>query len=232
MENKRRVKFSRELEYDDGQVGIDERRSAKVTRTELELPTAEVDIKLAEKLDSLLKLDGPSNPKFLTNRVNIHVRENGTKPAPEVSLKRRELTKDEIRERVARRYATLVPELDASRPKVRVVKVLSTRESIQLGKDQAQKQLERQLELNSVSGNQNAQRGTAKQFQFKDGFEHALKRRVNQERSVNMMEAMHPTAESVRSLSTSSYSSEDEEYHDADDNRGGKPHESSLKVGE
>lgn len=153
-----------------------EERKTKIKRHDIEVPTAEVDINLANKLDSILNIGGAPKPRFLTNKPKSSS-ENGSIDTIKLEsdnlknekLKSRGLTKEELRKRLLSRYDTLVPDLDLKRPNVRVVKVLSATESIELGKIQAKKQIERQLLLASVSGNQKTQALGLKAFRFKDG---------------------------------------------------------------
>lgn len=159
-----------------------EERIAKAKRHDIELPpSADVDINLAEKLDSMLSISSTRKPRFLTNRpksstknesqssskIELNVPENG-------QLKARCLTKEELKKRLLKNYETLVPDLDPKRPNVRVVKILSATEALKMGKAQAKKQLERQLQLNSVSGNRNARANGLKEFRFNDGYEMSM----------------------------------------------------------
>lgn len=225
----RRFKYSRQLECDINLPDEEIQRSCKVKRVEPDVPIAEVDIKLAEKLDSILKLDGPSKPKFLTNKpktadkVQVSELHKGSEP----SLMRRNLTREEIKERVTRKYDTLVPELDPNRPRVRVVKILSARESIELGKDQAHKQMERQLELNSVSGNQSAQKSLFERFRFKDGCEVKARHSQREISSSRVLKAPESkltgesecskSSKSIRFADESLSSSDQDNYHEAED---------------
>lgn len=170
-------------------------RSAKAKRVDIEAPIADVDIKLAEKLDNLLKISSNAKPKFLTNKTKSdHHKACNTTEANTVvretiiyeKLKPRNLTKEELTERILKKYDTLVSENDPRRSKENV-KFLSTSESIELGRDQARRQTERQLRLNSISGNQAASRDGLKGFKFNDGYEMPAKRfigKVSQSKSL------------------------------------------------
>lgn len=157
--------------------GDQNERSAKAKRFDFELPMADVDIKLAEKLDNILKISSNTRPKFLTNKTKPRTQESACNTTNIVreninpsKLKPRNLTKEELNERVLKKYDTLVPKEDPRRPKM-AVKFLSTTESIELGRVEAKRQLERQLELNSISGNQAAIKNGLKGFRFRDGYE-------------------------------------------------------------
>lgn len=174
MSDKVRTKIA--LDEDEG---CDERRRSKAKRHEIELPdSADVDINLANKLDQILNVSSKQTPRFFTNKPRAAA-ENGSSGRTKIEpvnivngrLKARCLTREELRQRLIKKYDTLVPELDPKRPNVRVVQVLSATEAVELGKIQARKQLERQLELNSVSGNQNAHANGLKGFRFNDGYE-------------------------------------------------------------
>lgn len=146
-------------------------RLTKARRHDVDLPTtADADIKLAEKLDCLLKIGTNNKRRYHTNKplekTNHLATANGS------GLKPRNLTKLEVKERIAKKYSdNLAPELDPQRSSVKVVKVLSASESIELAKSQARKQLERQLELSSISKNQLAQKTGLDTFKFNDGYE-------------------------------------------------------------
>lgn len=148
--------------------GDDEQRFAKAKRHDIVPTDAEVDLKLAQKLDDILKLGTTRKPRFHTNRARQKVSDgsaNGgggddddgavikSKPA---KSKNKNLSKKELRDRLLQKYDTLVPELDPKRPNVKVVKVLSAGDSVDLAKAHAQKQIENQLKLGSVAGNQKA----------------------------------------------------------------------------
>lgn len=146
--------------HEDG----DESRFPKVKRHDIELPIAEVDIKLAEKLDSILRLGELRKPRFFTNRAKSSDKKATEQTIFAVAasettgkqLQRRNLSKKELEERLSGRYDTLAPELDKNRHKVKVVKVLSATESMKLAENEAKKQLNRDLQMNSVSGNRSA----------------------------------------------------------------------------
>lgn len=161
---------------------VESERCPKIKRHDIDVtPTAEVDTRLAEKLDSLLSISNPHKSRFRTNKPRSP--RNDTARATldttiieeQASLKQRNLTKDQLRDRLIKRYDTLVPELDPNRTKIKVVEILSANESIKLGRDQARKQLQRELEINSVSGNQSAYKTGLRGFKFNDGYELTMK---------------------------------------------------------
>lgn len=161
---------------------VDNERCIKVKRHDIDIaPTADVDAKLAEKLDSLLKIDNPHKSRFKTNKPRPSQADESrtvtdkTVSPEQTKLIQRNLTKEELKERLIKKYDTLVPELDPKRTKVKVVEIFSANESIRLGKDQARKQLQRELEINSVSGNQSAYKTGLKAFKFNDGYELTMK---------------------------------------------------------
>lgn len=163
---------------EDGECDV---RKAKAKRHDIELPSsADVDISLANKLDNILNVSGTTKPRFFTNKPKTSSENSSSFTKVESvnigngRLKARCLSKEELRQRLIKNYDTLVPELDPERPTVRVVKVLSTTEAIELGKIQAKKQLVQQLELNSVSGNQNAHANGLVGFRFNDGYEMSM----------------------------------------------------------
>lgn len=172
------------LPYDDEDK---EERITKAKRHDLEPPMAAVDIKLAEKLDNILKLGGTRKPKFFTNKLqtartsnleNSPIEKHSTKDTCITNnhkIEPRNLSPDELKERLLKKYDTLVPELDPKRPKVRLIKILSASESIELAKSQARKQMEQQMELNSVAGNQQAYISGTGSFIFRDGYEMPVK---------------------------------------------------------
>lgn len=158
---------------------VENERCIKAKRHDIDIsPTADVDAKLAEKLDSLLRIHVPHKSRFKTNKPR-------SDESPSVSnkivigekntLKHRDLTKEELRERLLKKYDTLVPELDPKRTKVKVVEILSANESIELGREQARKQLQRELEIGSVSGNRSAYKTGLKAFKFNDGYGSTMK---------------------------------------------------------
>lgn len=158
-------------------------RATKAKRHDIEVPVAEVDIKLAEKLDNILKVSDTRKPRFFmnkpkatsTNKVNCSTEladiNTGDSNDDKIRLKHKDFTKEQLRQRLSEKYETLVPELDSKRPTVKLVKILSATESLELGKKEAKKQLEHQLELNSVRGNQQARRDGIGSFRFHDGYE-------------------------------------------------------------
>lgn len=234
MENGKAKQFR-----DEGLLGRNEdsgeRRVTKAKRHELELPVADVDVKLAEKLDNILKLGDNVGRRFLTNRTRTRdvsdrtkVIDNSIKESDSGSrgLTPRNLTKDELKERLKSKYDTLVPELDSRRQTLKNFKVLSTRESIQLAKVQAKKQLERQLELSSVSGNHLAHKRGLSSFRFNDGYEIPSKSfEVNPHKSAGKgilsfkSRAQHAESGSktVKFASNSSHYMKDEETSEDDD---------------
>jgi len=151
-----RLKITREEEEKP-----ESERCTKAKRYDFEVATSDFDLKLAQKLDSMLNINS-NKPRFLMNKPKAKptcrpddiVKEN----ASHGKMKQRNLTKEEMRQRLVRNHDTLVPELDSKRLQVKVVKVMSAVESMELGKVQARKQIERELELNSISGNQQAYR--------------------------------------------------------------------------
>lgn len=146
-------------------------RTTKAKKVNFELPSADVDLKLAEKLDSILKISNNTKPKFYSNKSKQGAQEKcSTNITSNQHLKPRNLSKEELHERVLKKYDTLVSEKDTDLPKKKII-FLSTTESVEVGKDQARKQLERQLELNSVSGNQAATKYGIQGFKFNDGYE-------------------------------------------------------------
>lgn len=166
----------------DGALDGDRGRASKVKKRDVELPMAEADLRLAEKLDSCLRIGDARRTRFSTNKPRVATKpsvaddkqaisSDGTDRLVMGSIKRRNLTRDELRERLASRYDTLVPELDPKRTSVKLVKVLSARESVEMGKEQAKKQLIDQMELNSISGNQRAFVDGIDSFRFNDGYE-------------------------------------------------------------
>lgn len=160
---------------------LEEEKFLKAKRHDIEPPMADVDIRLAEKLDNILKISDTRKPKFFTNKPKTNVtsfnareliKNSSPKNSPQSDkIKLRNLSKEELKERLLKKYDTLVPELDPKRPTVNVVKVLTASQSIELAKSQARKQLDRQLELNSVSGNQQAFKKGLDSFRFNDGYE-------------------------------------------------------------
>lgn len=154
-------------------------RATKAKRHDLEPPPMEdVDIKLAQKLDSILKVSETRKPKFFMNRTRTNADVRVDEPTSahtgnehHSKLRPRNLSKEELKERLLRKYETLVPELDPQRPKVNLIKIISAGESIELAKNQAKRQLERQFELNSVSKNQEAFIKGLSSFRFNDGYE-------------------------------------------------------------
>lgn len=153
-------------------------RPSKAKRHDLEPPpTDDVDTKLAERLDNILKVSETRKPKFFMNkpRVGPDTKSNHLVVNDNINqsrkLTKRNLSKSELNERLIKRYETLVPELDPQRPKVNVVKVLSVTESLEMAKSQAKRQLDRQLELNSVAKNQQAHQHGLGSFRFSDGYE-------------------------------------------------------------
>lgn len=203
----RRVKFA----HDDHEAEItNEERSSKAKRHDVEVPMAEVDIKLAAKLDNLLKISN-SKPRFLTNKTKEscpNTTETSATSKREQSrtgptLKSRNLTKDELQERLIQKYDTLVPELDPGRHKIKVVKILTASESIELGKDQARKQMERQLELSSVFGNQQAHKSGFKSFKFNDGYETPTSSKGDNSKSVRFADTPTESDSDVSDLTDS-----------------------------
>ena len=168
----------------------------KAKRHDVQLPdVASVDHKLAEKLDSLLSLGSDTKaqraakPKFFLHKLRSSSNDDTAQSSdndiskekilpiighddPASKMKPRNLTKEELRERLLKKYDTLVPELDPNRPKdIKVVKILTSKESIELAKEQAKKQLERQIHLSSVYENQQAHSTGLASFRFNDGYE-------------------------------------------------------------
>lgn len=228
-----RAKLPREDEINEDD------RCAKIKRHDIDIaPTADVDNKLAEKLDSLLKINISNKRRFKTNKPRSDRGDESRTVSDAVvdgqqsTLKQRNLTKEELRERLVKKYDTLVPELDPKRTSVRVVEVLSANESIELGKDQARKQLHREMELNSVSGNQLAYKKGLQSFKFNDGYELTMKNfatkntKQNQSATSGLSSALRdnrnrsPTvsksSKSVGFASAVSYRS-DERYNDESD---------------
>lgn len=143
-------------------------------RHDVEPPMAEVDIKLAEKLDRCLNISATRKPRFFMNKPKGATAKSPTDKLKDLdtgSLKPRNLTPEEIKQRVAKHYDTLAPELDPKRTKVKLVKVLSAKESLELGKDEARRQLNDQLKLSSVGGNRTALVNGTDSFKFNDGYE-------------------------------------------------------------
>lgn len=165
---------------DEGE--LSEERKVKAKRHDIELPpSAVVDVNLAEKLDSILSVSSTRKPRFLTNKPKSTTKNESqssskieSKSPEHGQLKARCLTVKELEQRILKNYETLVPHLDPKRSKVKVVKILSATEALEMGKAQAKKQLERQLHLNSVSGNQNARVNGLKEFRFNDGYEMSM----------------------------------------------------------
>lgn len=158
---------------------VENERCIKAKRHDIDInPTADVDTKLAEKLDSLLRINVPHKSRFKTNKPRSDESRsvsNRIVGGEETTLKHRNLTKKELKERLVKKYDTLVPELDPRRTEVKVVEILSANESIELGKEQARKQLQRELEISSVSGNRSAYKTGLKAFRFNDGYESTMK---------------------------------------------------------
>lgn len=154
MTNKKKYEEFEETKSNDAQY-------SKVTRRDVDIPEAELaDLKLAEKLDSVLKLKETSKPKFVPNKLNNKPPFSYGKEHQTTVLKKEEKATpdknesvDERLRRFCKRYETLAPELDPKRDTVRVVKVLSNAESISMARVQAKKEYERDLYLNSVMGN-------------------------------------------------------------------------------
>lgn len=152
----------------------DKPKASKVNKHDLDLPTAEADIKLAEKLDSCLKL---SEARFFTNKpkaspsIKDKLISLKIKSTDHSKMREKEKTKEQIAKRLISKYDSLVPELDPLRTKIKVVKVLSAKESLEMAKEQAKKQLVDQMELNSISGNQRAHVCGLDTFKFNDGYE-------------------------------------------------------------
>lgn len=164
----------------------DEDRFTKAKRHDVELPVADSDIKLAQKLDSILKLGKSRKPRFYTYKprdsgqnqnasVTGHLAQEAN--TPERIMQRRNLTKQELEERLAKHYDTLIPELDKNRPVVRVVKILSATESMKLAENVAKKQLARELELSSVSGNRLAHEKGIGAFRFEEDCDEPSKKK-------------------------------------------------------
>lgn len=153
--NENRIKKTRQFDViADSLEDSENVRLTKVNRIELDAPIADIDLRLAEKLDRILKIGGPNKSKFFINKPKERIGE--TVELSTDKLKRRNFSKEELKERVARRYDTLVDSSGWHKP--RVVKVLTASESVELGRDQAIKQIEREMEMNSVSGNISVQR--------------------------------------------------------------------------
>lgn len=153
-----------------------EKKYTKAKRHGVEVSIADVDIKLAEKLDNVLKVSFNSRkPKFLTNKLkdknDMSTSLHKSNEEQQAKLIQKDFTKEQLKQRLLTKYETLVPELDPNRARVRLVKILSASESIELGKDQARKQMERQLELSSISKNQEAFKNQYRKFKFNDGYE-------------------------------------------------------------
>lgn len=143
---------------------------AKVQRREVDISTADVDIRLAEKLDAL-QINAQKRNRFSINKPRPSDKQNPVDKVVEGHLKRRNLSKEELKHRLANRYDTLIPELDPERKPVRLVTILSASESLELGREQAKKQIEQQLTTSSVSGNQAAARDGSRGVTFRDGYE-------------------------------------------------------------
>lgn len=146
---------------------IGSRRVTKARRADIEIPVEEVDIRLADKLDSLLRISDTKKPKYFLNkpkqqgnsRLAEQTKKSDTNSLPVLEmckLKPKNLSKEELRERLLKKYDTLVPELAPRTHLVTQMRILTTKESLDLARDQSKKQLERQMALNSVSGNRNA----------------------------------------------------------------------------
>lgn len=138
---------------------------------------AEADTRLAEKLDECLKISDARRARFFMNKPKCDTHKDKNRISPAVGnlnetgkLKPKNLTKEELRERLLKKYGSLVPELDPKRPSVKLV-VLSATESLEMAKTEARKQLDDQLKLSSVSGSQRAQKDGLDSFKFKDGYE-------------------------------------------------------------
>lgn len=155
---------------------IEENRSSKVKRHEFDLPPSElVDVNLANKLDSILRLQDKLNskPKFVPNKTRQELRPTNFSGEPDKISLRRDLACT-CKEELFKKYDTLTPELDPKRPNVKMMKLLSINESLKLARDEAEKQMDREMYLNTVSGNLCAQKKKAKKFVFNDGYEMPL----------------------------------------------------------
>lgn len=197
-ETETRTKITRAREDDDSEPnGItncdrDGGKLLKAKRHDIELPSmAEVDIRLAEKLDSLLSLGSnkEEKPRFFLNKLrstssdtSSQLEDNnvskekilpliGAQKSLSSEFKPRNLSSDQLKERLLKKYDTLVPELRPDSTNVKPVKILSAKESIELARDQARKQLERQMELGSIYGNQLAHDKGTGSFRFNDGYD-------------------------------------------------------------
>lgn len=177
-------KTQRRLSEADDDEADEGARSVKAKRHDFNIPSAEVDINLAEKLDKLLSIGScHRKPKFLTNRTKnnsettsdiiknvLPPKLDPTSSQADNPIKLRNLSKEKLKERLVK-YDSLLPELDPKRPSVKLIKVLTIKESLELGQREAKRQLEQQMQLNSVSGNRAAQKSkNLSEFKFQDGY--------------------------------------------------------------
>lgn len=162
------------LDSDDDEDPTTERVS-KVTKTDMvQPPSLLMDRLLAEKLDKLRLNRSKEKIKFVPNRPRQRYAESSKQGIKKEALGRLGARpRDSIIDRLNSKYDTLVPELSRSKPTVKLINIVSTKESMELASAQAKKQMERQLELNSVSGNRQIKQNKAilKKFQFNDGYE-------------------------------------------------------------
>lgn len=209
----------------------DNERPPKAKRHDIELPVADVDIKLADKLDNLLRIRNTRKPKFSLNKPKGNS-PNSDRGLDQIKLQSKNLTREDLRERLLKKYDTLVPELDPKRPQVKLVKILSAKESIELGKEQAKKQLQHQLELSSISGNRLAHaNGIPSSFKIYDGYEMPPRCFVAGKKSLLRRPKAKSTHAQVTIEPSTSIDSDHTETNDEEDNTKPKlPAKSSKSV--